>query len=203
MLNITNKFTCHDLTTHIVYSLSYEFIHWCYIKEQLEYVVLFQAIFSEIPNGISILLTSYVFWRCMILNDYYGRFFSCVPSPVEDTYVYSPWATGDPHAPPPHPPPLKKLGLTTNFGQILRFPISRKLLHVGSWFWCLNLYFLGALYSMADQCYVCKRTKNMKKSPRWPPISLYFGKCVITSVLVAIRRWFWCLNQSFHVWGFQ
>ena len=75
--------------------------------------------------------------------------------------------------PPPPPPPLwssasgtillrglsgiilamlpgKKLGLTTNFGhfskwppQNLRFPISRKLLHVGSWFGGLNLYFLG------------------------------------------------------------
>ena len=45
---------------------------------------------------------------------------------------------------------LKKMGLTTNSGhfskrlpQNLRFSISRKILHVGSWFGGLNLYFLG------------------------------------------------------------
>ena len=79
----------------------------------------------------------------------------------------SPWANGGPRAPPMilrewyhfvqgtlrnHISDVtrKKLGLTTNFShfskwlpQNLIFPISRKLLHVGSWFWGLNLYFLG------------------------------------------------------------
>ena len=82
--------------------------------------------------------------------------------------TYSPWANGGPRAPPPWSSvsgtilfrrlsgiilamlPEKKLGLTTSFGHFskwpphnLRFPISRKLLHVESWFGGLNLYFLG------------------------------------------------------------
>ena len=103
---------------------------------------------------------------------------------------------------------LKKIGLTTNFGhfskwppQNLRFPISPKLLHVGSWFWGLNLYLLGqgifnTLCSKADHYYVCKRTKNMKNIQDGRQFHTLF-------VLVAIRRWFWCLNLSFQVWGFQ
>ena len=123
----------------------------------------------------------------------------------------SPWANGVPVQPWPSVSgtilfrgpsgiilamwPQKKTG-TTNFDhfskwppQNLRFPISRNQ--------------INTLYSMADHYYVCKRMKNMKKSKMAANSALYFGKFAITFVLVAIRRWFWCLNLSFHVRGFQ
>ena len=84
------------------------------------------------------------------------------------SHLTSSWANGGPHAPPMilhewyhfvqgtlrnHISDVtrkNKLGLTTSFGhfskwppQNLRFPIYRKLFHVGSWFGSLNLYFLG------------------------------------------------------------
>ena len=62
---------------------------------------------------------------------------------------------------------------------------------------------INTLYSMADHYHVCKRTKTLNKSKMAANFTLYFGKCVITSVLVAIKMWFWCLNLSFHVWKFQ
>ena len=58
---------------------------------------------------------------------------------------------------------------------------------------------IKTLYSMADHEYVCKWTKNMKKSKMAVNFTLYLDNCVITFVLDVIRRWFWCLNRSFHV----
>ena len=76
----------------------------------------------------------------------------------------------------------KKMGLTTSFGhfskwppQNLRFPISRKLLRVGSWFGGLNLYFLGQESDKHIRQHVrpllcVLKDKNHWKNPRWPPI---------------------------------
>ena len=62
---------------------------------------------------------------------------------------------------------------------------------------------INTLYSMADLYYGCKRTQIMKKSKMAANFTLYFGKCVIALVLVAMKRWIWCLNLSFHVWWFR
>ena len=48
---------------------------------------------------------------------------------------------------------------------------------------------INTLYNMADLYYVCERTKNMTKSKMAANFTLHFGKCVITFVLVAIKRW--------------
>ena len=115
--------------------------------------------------------------------------------------AFSPWANAPP--PPPmilrewyhfvHGPsgiilamlPEKKLGLTTNFGhfskwppQNLRFPISRKLLRVGSWFGGLNLYFLGqgirwTHYTAWQTIIMCVKGWKTWKNPRWPTISYF------------------------------
>ena len=106
----------------------------------------------------------------------------------------------------------KKLGLTTNFGNFSKWPpeifniseiTSCRIMICGSkpiFSW--PRIQINTLYSLTANQYVCKRTKheNIQDGRNF---ALYFGKCVITSVLVAINRWVWCLNLSFHVWGFQ
>ena len=128
--------------------------------------------------------------------------------------------TGVPvHPPPPPPPPPMILRewyhfvqgtLRNHISDVTRKKnwdseiISCRIMILGSkpiFSWSRNQ--INTLYSMADHYYVCKRMKNLKKSKMAANFALYFGKFVITSVLVAIRRWFWCLNLSFHVWGFQ
>ena len=103
--------------------------------------------------------------------------------------------------------PEKKLGLTTIFGHSEISNISEitscRIMIWGSkpiFSWSRNQ--INTLYSMVDHYYGCKRTKNMKKSKMAANFTLYFGKCVIALFLVTIKRWFWCLNLGFHVWGF-
>ena len=169
-------------------------------------------------------MTTVVFSNICIFYRQYKNHWKCVFIDLLDqnqpTLCFSPWANGGPFATPwssisgtilfRGPSgiilamlPEKKMGLTTNFGhfpkwplQNLRFSISRKLLHVGSWFggskpifsWSRNK--INILYNMADHYYVCKKTKNMKKSKMAANFKLKFGKCVITFVLVATKRWF-------------
>ena len=62
---------------------------------------------------------------------------------------------------------------------------------------------INTLGSTPDHYCVCIRTKTIEKNSKMAAnFTLYFGKCFITSLLFAIERWFWCLNLSFHVWGF-
>ena len=56
---------------------------------------------------------------------------------------------------------------------------------------------INTLGSMSDHYYVFGRTRTIQKSKMNANFTLYFGKCFITSVLVAIKRCFWCLNLSF------
>ena len=81
----------------------------------------------------------------------------------------------------------KKLGLTTHFDhfskwplQNLRFPIARKLLHVGSWFGGLNQYFRGqgirwTQYGVWPTIIMCVKGQNILKNPRWPPNSHFIS----------------------------
>ena len=119
------------------------------------------------------------------------------------------WANGGPRAPPPWPS-RKKKGLTTDFGRSkseisnISEITSCRIMILGCkpiFSWSRNQ--INTLYNMADHYYLCKRTKNMKKSKMAANFTLYFSKCVITFVLIAMKRWFWCLNVSFHVWGFH
>ena len=102
----------------------------------------------------------------------------------------SPWANMGPHAPPSWSSvggiivfrgpigvriemlPEKKLGLTTYGGhfskwppQNLLSPISRVLVHVGSWFWCLVLHFLrlGIRWKHSWACQTIATCLDLKK----------------------------------------
>ena len=144
-----------------------------------------------------------IYWRFVIINQHIMAQWNPIVLAIITISPWAnggPRATPHPH---PHPPwssvsgtilfrgpseiilamlPPKKLVLTTNFDhfskwppQNLRFPISQKLLHVGSCFLGQNLYFLGqgiryTHYTAWQTIIMCVKGWKTWKNPRLPPI---------------------------------
>ena len=164
------------------------------------------ALSNEVSSGLFLCCCQLHFSRYLLGYGYEKG------SPISELnlmFTYSSWANGGPRAPPPPPMILrewyhfKMAAAKSEISNISEITPCRIMIWGSKTTFPWSRNQINTLDSMSDHHYVCRRTKTIKKSKMVNNFTPYFSKCFITSVLVAIKRWFWRLNLSFHVWGFQ